>query len=110
MCTDYEQRDRVFTADASQGAGRSPHLPPLHFTAYGNGQVEPPSPPVRTQSIDRRRTSCGRVGLKTASADGVVMQLGGRDVRGCVECTTECVFSPRYFLISACEKLMIGGC
>jgi hypothetical protein len=37
------------------------------------------------------------------------MQLGGRDVRVCEECATECVFSPRYFLIPACEKLMIGG-
>ena len=41
---------------------------------------------------------------KSAGADGVTMQLGVRDVR---DCATECVFSPRYFLISACEKLMV---
>jgi hypothetical protein len=44
-----------------------------------------------------------------AGADGVIMQLGGRDVRVWEECATEYVFSPRHFLISTCKKLMIGG-
>lgn len=43
--------------------------------------------------------SCGAVG--TSGADGVIIQLGGRGVRVCEECGTECVFSPFFFLISA---------
>ena len=34
---------------------------------------------MRTRSINRRRVGCMRAG--TAGADGVIMQLGGRDVR-----------------------------
>ena len=105
--TDDKLRDHVFTRDASQGAASIHHLhtsPPMQM-----GRVELSSHWMRTQSINRRRMSCGRIG--TAGADGVIMQLCGRDVRICEECATECVFSPRYFLSVTLlgGKLMIGG-
>ena len=43
------------------------------------GRVEPASPWMRTRSINRQMVGCRRA--TTAGADGVIMQLGGRDVR-----------------------------
>ena len=80
----------------------SSFFPPMQM-----GRVELPSPWMRIQSINRWRMSCGRIG--TAGADGVIMQLGRRDVRICdsEECAKCASFLLVTSFISACAKLMI---